>query len=62
MDRIDAERNLATYRHNIALLSRINLDALNADEVNNHWKLLRRLKDLEKNLENQLYSDGKVKR
>lgn len=62
MDRVEAQRNLKTYRHNIVCLNRMNTTALNSEEKHCHWILLKKFRDLEKNLEMRLYSNGKVKR
>ena len=62
MDRVEAERNLETYRHNIVCLNRIDTTALNSEEKHCYWILLKKFRDLEKNLEARLYSSEKVKR
>ena len=60
MDRVEAKRNLETYRHNIVCLNRMNTTALNSEEKHCYWILLKKFRALEKNLEMQLYE--KVKR
>ena len=62
MDRVEAQRNLEKYRHNIVCLNRIDITALNSEEKHCYWILLKKFRALEKNLETQLYSDEKVKR
>lgn len=62
MDRVEAQRNLETYRHNIVCLNRMDTAVLNSEEKHCYWILLKKFRALEKNLEAQLYSDEKVKR
>lgn len=62
MDRVEAQRNLETYRHNIVCLNRMNIAVLNSEEKHCYWILLKKFRALEKNLEARLYSDEKVKR
>ncbi len=55
MDITDAKRNLAIYRHNIIALQQIDLSVLKYAEKELVGGMIRRFKELEKNIEQAIF-------